>query len=87
MAKNAVQRMKFNSFLLELADPDFCGSIQGVTSPRITANLSNDAKIADEAALYSAAAINEGFMFADDTMKSEMRGTISDLKREPLKTP
>ena len=36
---------------------------------------------------YSAAAANFGFMFADDTMKSEMRGTISDLKREPLNTP
>jgi hypothetical protein len=36
---------------------------------------------------YSAAAAKEGFTFADDIMKSEMRGTISDLKREPLKTP
>ena len=36
---------------------------------------------------YSAAAASEAFAFADDTMKSEMRGTISDLKREPLKTP
>jgi hypothetical protein len=36
---------------------------------------------------YSAAAPREAFAFADDTMKSEMRGTISDLKREPLKTP
>jgi hypothetical protein len=36
---------------------------------------------------YSAAAANAAFGFADDTMKSEMRGTISDLKREPLKTP
>ena len=36
---------------------------------------------------YSAAAANFGFMLADDTMKSEMRGTISDLKREPLNTP
>jgi len=36
---------------------------------------------------YSAAAANVGFMFAEDTMKSEIRGTISDLKREPLNTP
>ena len=36
---------------------------------------------------YSAATTSEGFAFADDIMKSEMRGTISDLKREPLKTP
>ena len=33
------------------------------------------------------AAGNEGFAFAADTMKSEMRGTISDLKRDPLNTP
>jgi hypothetical protein len=38
-------------------------------------------------AAYSAAKTNEGFTFAADIMKSEMRGTISDLKREPLKTP
>ena len=44
--------------------------------------------------VYSAApgnegftATNEGFRFAADIMKSQMRGTISDLKREPLKTP
>jgi hypothetical protein len=37
--------------------------------------------------VYSAAAANGGFAFADDIMKSEMRGTISDLKREPLNTP
>ena len=36
---------------------------------------------------YSAAAGNSGFTFADDVMKSEIRGTISDLKRDPLKTP
>jgi hypothetical protein len=72
-------------------NPDFYRPIQGVTGPpnhhlRI-AIRANDAKNAREAAVYSAAAANEGFMFADDTMKSEMRGTISDLKREPLKTP
>jgi hypothetical protein len=38
-------------------------------------------------ARYSAAKANKDFGFADDTMKSEMRGTISDLKREPLNTP
>jgi hypothetical protein len=37
--------------------------------------------------IYSAAAAKDGFMFAADTMKSEIRGTISDLKREPLNTP
>jgi hypothetical protein len=38
-------------------------------------------------AFYSAAATSAGFLLADDIMKSEMRGTISDLKRDPLKTP
>jgi hypothetical protein len=37
--------------------------------------------------LYSAAAASEVFGFAADIMKSEMRGTISDLNREPLNTP
>jgi hypothetical protein len=44
--------------------------------------------------LYSAAAANEAFDeafdafgFMTDIMKSEMRGTISDLNREPLNTP
>jgi hypothetical protein len=32
-------------------------------------------------------ATNVGFRFAADIMKSQMRGTISDLNREPLKTP
>jgi hypothetical protein len=36
---------------------------------------------------YSAASAKADFGFADDMMKSEMRGTISDLKREPLNTP
>jgi hypothetical protein len=38
---------------------------------------------------YSAAAASDsfGFLSAADSMKSEMRGTISDLNREPLKTP
>jgi hypothetical protein len=36
---------------------------------------------------YSAAETNLGFTSAADTMKSEILGTISDLNREPLKTP
>lgn len=46
-----------------------------------------------QATFYSAAEsegfteTSEGFTFAADIMKSQMRGTISDLKREPLKTP
>ena len=36
---------------------------------------------------YSAARLKTDFGFAADIMKSLMRGTISDLKREPLNTP
>jgi len=35
---------------------------------------------------YSAAA-KVGLLWAEDRMKSAIRGTISDRKREPLKTP
>ena len=37
--------------------------------------------------VYSAAAASNDLGFAADIMKSEIRGTISDLKREPLNTP
>ena len=37
--------------------------------------------------LYSAASASSDFGFADDIMKSLMRGTISERKREPLNTP
>ena len=36
---------------------------------------------------YSAAATNFGLVLADDNMKSEIRGTISERNREPLNTP
>jgi uncharacterized protein GlcG (DUF336 family) len=36
---------------------------------------------------YSAAETNFGFGLLADNMKSEILGTISDLKREPLNTP
>jgi hypothetical protein len=38
-------------------------------------------------ARYSAATASKDLGFAAETMKSEMRGTISDLNREPLNTP
>jgi hypothetical protein len=37
--------------------------------------------------VYSAAAAKDRFVLAADIMKSEILGTISDLKREPLNTP
>jgi hypothetical protein len=70
---------------------DFYRLIQRVTGPRITRARLNPGQQREEGSekqrLHSAAATNDGFTFADDIMKSEMRGTISDLKREPLKTP
>ena len=72
-------------------NPDFFGPIQRVTDPsnRIPHLVISreQSPRTDERGDYSAAAASEGFTFADDIMKSEMRGTISDLKREPLNTP
>ena len=70
---------------------DFFGLIQGVTGGIESAGyFAREHWMPPKNRLfgaYSAAAVNVGFKFADDTMKSEMRGTISDLKREPLNTP
>ena len=83
--------MKFNSFLHGFVESEFpwanSGGYRSPNRPNTSRSPINDARNTCEAAVYSAAAANEGFTFADDTMKSEMRGTISDLKREPLKTP
>ena len=59
----------------------FCGRIQGLTP---AAAKSTGAGIVIR--IYSAAA-GSAVIFADERMKSEMRGTISDLNREPLNTP
>ena len=89
--RKAAQRVKQNSFLWRIVESGFLqvnsgGYWPSEIAPALVIRV-NNAKNAREAAVYSAAAANEGFTFADDTMKSEMRGTISDLKREPLKTP
>jgi hypothetical protein len=72
-------------------NPDLLRLIQRVTGTRFGAGLSlSDGPSRVEITGiggYSAAAANDGFGFAADIMKSEIRGTISDLKREPLKTP
>ena len=70
----------------------FPWSIQGVirpaeSAPTHSASRGKEARARLKSRIYSAAAANAGFAFADDTMKSEMRGTISDLKRDPLNTP
>jgi hypothetical protein len=69
----------------------FRTSIQGVTGMPNRSDF--DVSCIDVAPMpkrsdaYSAAAASNAFAFADETMKSEIRGTISDLKRDPLKTP
>ena len=68
----------------------FLGPIQGVTRVPNRDGFHVDVRRRierDEINAYSAAATSEGFGFAADIMKSLMRGTISDLKREPLNTP
>ena len=75
----------------------FSGTIQRVNEQPIRPrNLGFEPAILrrnDTTCVYSAAdtedftATNVGFRFAADIMKSQMRGTISDLNREPLKTP
>lgn len=52
-----------------------------------TSSLREPAPTSLENALYSAARACNELGFAAETMKSWMRGTISDLKREPLNTP
>jgi hypothetical protein len=51
--------------------------------PRHALNFDGKAEMQD----YSAASARNELGFAAETMKSWMRGTISDLKREPLNTP
>ena len=75
--------MRLNSFLRCIPNRGFFGLIQEVTDPLESHPYTSTRQIG----VYSAAAVNAGFALADDTMKSEMRGTISDLKRDPLNTP
>ena len=85
------QGLRINSFLREAVNRVPFGSIQGVLGTRIiTESPIQKSAIPHQSQnidAYSAAAAREAFGFADDMMKSEMRGTISDLNREPLKTP
>ena len=88
--RDGPEGMKKSSFLQEAANPGFLASIQRVndraeSTPHRLA--SRDLALPRLDRGYSAAATNAGFLLATESMKSEMRGTISDLKREPLKTP
>ena len=81
--------------LSKIRNPDFLRPIQRVTglieSGRYRAAERSKLRRHQPIEIYSAAAakdgFRDGFRFAADIMKSEIRGTISDLKREPLNTP
>ena len=88
---DGLEELRLSSFLREASNPGFLPPIQGVNdrAESTAQSLMRGAPRIERRSIdaYSAAATNEGFTFAADAMKSEMRGTISDLKREPLKTP
>ena len=84
---NAFKRMRSYSFFQKAENQAFRGPIQRVTDPIKTASTFRFRTSTRFIDAYSAAAVAEGFVFVADSMKSEMRGTISDLNREPLKTP
>ena len=89
--------MRSYSFFPAAVNRGFPGRFRGLApGPIPPRNLGFEPAIPrrfDPIDVYSAAdnegftATNVGFRFAADIMKSQMRGTISDLKREPLKTP
>ena|ERR1700693_2096668 len=78
------------SFLQMAGNQGFPGSVQKATSPWIRAPFTGTIDSASKSRVidvYSAAAASEAFGLVADIMKSLMRGTISDLNREPLNTP
>jgi hypothetical protein len=83
--------MRSHSFLPADVNRGFAGGFRGLADGRF--GLRFGPQTAIRSRFYSAAdiegftATSDGFRFAADIMKSQMRGTISDLKREPLKTP
>ena len=95
--RSAAQEVILSSFFQEAVNPDFQSQFRGLSGqpnrPRFRVKAADSTpthRIGD----YSAApgsedftATSAGLVFAADAMKSLMRGTISDLKREPLKTP
>jgi len=82
--------LRANSFFWKSRESGLFRRIPGVIGAAESTrhlDLTGDFASNREIDVYSAAAAKEAFGFADEIMKSEMRGTISDLKREPLKTP
>jgi hypothetical protein len=92
-----LQGMKLNSFFRGPTNRDSLGRFRGLAAlPNRTESrpLTGDSRKESPDRRYSAAAdsedltaTSEGLELAVDIMKSEIRGTISDLKRDPLKTP
>ena len=72
-----LQAMSLNSLLQRPANP---GSFNQFSSLDAPPNRHQNQR-------YSAAAINFGLISAANSMKSEIRGTISERNREPLNTP
>jgi len=89
--------MRSYSFFPAVRNRGFPGRFRGLTDGRFGPQFELQIAIPrrkDPNDAYSAApdneaftATNDGFRFAADIMKSQMRGTISDLNREPLNTP
>src|SRR4029079_2271667 len=70
----APQRMKRNSFLQEIRNPDSFNQFSGLSA---ASNLDRNRR-------YSAARTSFGLVVTDEIMKSEIRGTFSERNREPL---
>src|SRR5579871_6501293 len=85
-----IQTLRSHSFLDETESGGFADSFRELAEGPPPPVLRHRAQKRIERArnsLYSAAAASEVFGLAAEIMKSEMRGTISDLNLEPLNTP
>jgi hypothetical protein len=76
--------MKFDSFFRERANP---GSFNQFSDLGALPNRRQNQRYSAAPTILSEAATNFGLILADDNMKSEIRGTISERNREPLNTP
>ncbi len=85
-----IQTLRSHSFLDETESGGFADPFRELAEGPPPPVLRHRAQKRIERArnsLYSAAAASEVFGLAAEIMKSEMRGTISDLNLEPLNTP
>jgi|SRR4051794_9169982 hypothetical protein len=87
----AAQALTLNSLLRSTPEPESSGDFSRFAGPSNrpavwSGTPKYDAGLRFSPGSYSAAA-RMAFESAADSMKSLIRGTISDLKREPLNTP